>query len=82
MKSVTKKTVEMEIRGAIKKFALVFLCLVVLELVLIGDQVQPVKSLKKKIYMKKLKKIIPLLALVKPKKKLLLIPVSRFLMMD
>lgn len=58
------------------KLALVLLCLVALELVLIGDRVAPVKSLKKKIYLKKLKKLIPLLALVKPKKKILLLPVS------
>lgn len=62
----------------INKLALVLLSIVVLELVLIGDQVQPVKAIKKKIYLKKLKKLLPLLALVKPKKKIILVPVSRF----
>lgn len=60
----------------VQRLALVLLSLVVLELVLIGDRVQPVKAIKKKIYLKKLKKILPLLALVKPKKKLILVPVS------
>lgn len=60
----------------INKLALVLLSLVVLELVLIGDQVQPVKAIKKKIVLKKLKKLLPLLALVKPKKKIILLPVS------
>lgn len=60
----------------INKLALVLLSIVVLELVLIGDQVQPVKAIKKKIYLKKLKKLLPLLALVKPKKKIILVPVS------
>lgn len=59
----------------VNKFALILVCLVVLELVLIGDQVEPIKAIKKKIYLKKLKKIIPLLALLKPKKKILLLPV-------
>lgn len=67
----------MQSRGkTINKLALVLLSLVVLELVLIRDQVQPVKGLKKKIYLKKLKKLLPLLALVKPKKKIILLPVS------
>lgn len=61
----------------INKLALVLLSIVVLELVLIGDQVQPVKAIKKKIYLKKLKKLLPLLALVKPKKKIILLPVSK-----
>ena len=60
----------------INKLALVLLSIVVLELILIGDPVQPVKAIKKKIYLKKLKKILPLLALIKPKKKLILVPVS------
>lgn len=60
----------------INKLALVILSIVVLELVLIGDQVQPVKAIKKKIYLKKLKKLLPFLALVKPKKKIILVPVS------
>lgn len=60
----------------ISRLALVLLSIVVLELVLIGDQVQPVKAIKKKIFIKKLKKILPLLALMKPKKKLILVPVS------
>jgi len=60
----------------INKLALVLLSIVVLELILIGDQVQPVKGIKKKIYLKKLKKLLPLLALVKPKKKIILLPVS------
>lgn len=60
----------------INKLALVLLSLVVLELVLIGDQVQPVKAIKKKIYLKKLKKLLPLFALIKPKKKIILLPVS------
>lgn len=60
----------------INRLALVLLSIVVLELVLIGDRVQPVKAIKKKIYLKKLKKILPLLALIKPKKKLILLPVS------
>lgn len=58
------------------KLALVLISLIVLELVLIGDQVQPVKAIKKKIYLKKLKKLLPLFALVKPKKKIILLPVS------
>lgn len=67
----------MQNRGkVINKLALVLLSLVVLELVLIGDRVQPVKAIKKKILVKKLKKILPLLALIKPKKKLILVPVS------
>lgn len=61
----------------INKLALVLLSIVVLELVLIGDRVQPVKAIKKKIYLKKLKKLLPLLALMKPKKKLILLPVSQ-----
>lgn len=60
----------------INRLALVLLSMVVLELVLIGDQVQPVKAIKKKIYLKKLKKLLPLLALIKPKKKIILLPVS------
>lgn len=60
----------------INKLALVLLSIVLLELVLIGDQVQPVKAIKKKIFVKKLKKLLPLLALVKPKKKIILLPVS------
>lgn len=60
----------------INKLALVLICIVVLELVLIGHQVQPVKGIKKKIYLKKLKKLLPLFALVKPKKKIILLPVS------
>lgn len=60
----------------INRLALVLLSIVVLELVLIGDQVQPVKAIKKKILVKKLKKILPLMALLKPKKKLILVPVS------
>lgn len=40
------------------------------------DHVQSVKAIKKKIMLKKLKKLLPLLALVKPKKKLILVPVS------
>jgi len=60
----------------INRLALILISLVVLELVLIGDQVQPVKAIKKKILVKKLKKILPLLALIKPKKKLILVPVS------
>ena len=60
----------------INRLALVLISIVVLELVLIGDRVQPVKAIKKKILVKKLKKILPLLALVKPKKKLILVPVS------
>lgn len=60
----------------INKLALLLLSIVVLELILIGDQVQPVKGIKKKIYLKKLKKLLPLLALVKPKKKIILVPVS------
>lgn len=68
----------MQNRGKlINRLALVLLSIVVLELVLIGDRVQPVKAIKKKILVKKLKKILPLLALVKPKKKLILVPVSR-----
>lgn len=67
----------MESKGrVINKLALVLLSIVILELVLIGDQVQPVKAIKKKIYLKKLKKLLPLLALVKPKKKIILLPVS------
>lgn len=66
----------------INKLALVLLSIVVLELILIGDQVQPVKAIKKKIYLKKLKKILPLLALVKPKKKLILLPVSSIPVVD
>ena len=62
----------------INKLALVLISIVVLELVLIGDRVQPVKAIKKKILVKKLKKILPLLALVKPKKKVILVPVSQF----
>lgn len=60
----------------INKLALVLLSIVILELVLIGDQVQPVKAIKKKIFLKKLKKMLPLLALIKPKKKIILLPVS------
>lgn len=60
----------------INRLALVLLSIVLLELVLIGDQVQPVKAIKKKILVKKLKKLLPLLALVKPKKKIILLPVS------
>lgn len=60
----------------INRLALVLLSIVVLELILIGDQVQPVKAIKKKIFLKKLKKVLPLLALVKPKKKIILLPVS------
>jgi hypothetical protein len=60
----------------INKLALVLLSIVVLELILIGDQAQSVKAIKKKILLKKLKKILPLLALMKPKKKLILLPVS------
>lgn len=60
----------------INKLALMLLSIVVLELILIGHQVQPVKGIKKKIYLKKLKKLLPLLALVKPKKKIILLPVS------
>lgn len=67
----------MQTKGrVINKLALVLLSIVILELVLIGDQVQPVKAIKKKIYLKKLKKLLPLLALVKPKKKIILLPVS------
>lgn len=61
----------------INRLALVLLSIVLLELVLIGDQVQPVKAIKKKIFVKKLKKLLPLLALVKPKKKIILLPVSK-----
>lgn len=60
----------------INRLALLLLSIVVLELVLIGDQVQPVKAIKKKIALKKLKKLLPLLALVKPKKKIIVVPVS------
>lgn len=60
----------------VSRLALLLLALVLVELVLVGQQVESVKGLKKKIYMKKLKKIIPLLALIKPKKKILLVPVS------
>ena len=63
------------------KMALVFITILVLELVLIGDQVEPLKAIKKKILKKKLKKLLPLLALAKlkmplKKKKIILIPVS------
>lgn len=60
----------------INRLALVLLSIVVLELILIGDQVQPIKAIKKKIALKKLKKLLPLLALMKHKKKLILLPVS------
>lgn len=56
--------------------ALLLIFVVVLELVLIGDQVQPVKAIKKKILLKKLKKVLPLLALAKAKKKIIVLPVS------
>ncbi|KAG9508981.1 hypothetical protein GZH46_02510, partial [Fragariocoptes setiger] len=57
------------------KLALILLSIVVLELILIGHQVQPVKAIKKKIFIKKLKKLLPLLALMKPKKKIILLPI-------
>lgn len=63
-------------RQATNKLALVLLLLVFLELALIGQQVESVKSIKKKILLKKLKKMIPFFALLKPKKKILLLPVS------
>lgn len=58
------------------KLALLLLSIVLLELVIMTDHVQSVKAIKKKIMLKKLKKLLPLLALVKPKKKLILVPVS------
>lgn len=74
---IRRESKKMESRGRmINKLALVLLSIVILELILIGDQVQPVKAIKKKIYLKKLKKLLPLLALVKPKKKIILVPVS------
>lgn len=58
------------------KLAILFLAIVVLELMLVSQhQVSPLK-LKKKIYLKKLKKLLPLFALIKPKKKIILLPVS------
>lgn len=67
-------------KQVINKFALIFLCLVILELVLVGNQVESIKAIKKKIILKKLKKLIPLLALIKPKKKILLLPVSEVIL--
>jgi len=54
--------------------ALVLLAIVLLNLVLISDHITPSEAMLKKKILKKLKKVIPLLALLKPKKKVILLP--------
>ena len=60
----------------INKLALLLLSLVVLEMLLVGGQVESLKALKKKLVLKKFKKLLPLIALLKPKKKIILLPVG------
>lgn len=59
------------------RLALMMLTIIVLELVLIGHQVQPIKKFKKKLYLKKFKRLFPMPSLFKPKKKIVFVPVSQ-----
>ena len=53
-----------------QKTALVFLAIILLELILVAEYVPPCEGkIKKKILKKKLKKLLPLLLALKPKKK-------------
>lgn len=58
-----------------QRTAFLFLSIIVINLILVSDLVTPAHGkLKKKILLKKLKKILPLLLALKPKKKLILLP--------
>jgi len=54
--------------------AILLLAIVLLNLVLISDHVQPSDAIIKKKLLKKLKKILPLLIAMKPKKKVIVLP--------
>lgn len=75
-RSMSSKGNMREKKMLINRVALFLFSLVILELAFSVHQVESIKAIKKKIILKKLKKIIPIWALLKPKKKILLIPVS------
>jgi len=53
-----------------RSFALFFLCLVVLEMILITSHVQQTTAMSKKKKIKKLMELLPMLMMLKPKKKI------------
>ena len=63
-------------QNKVNRLALVLLSIVILEMILLSDQIQQVNAFKKKLSLRKVKKILPLLAFMKSKKKFLFVPVS------
>lgn len=51
-----------------------FIITLALNLVLIGDHVKMAEAIKKKKLMKQIMQIVPLIAMLKPKKKIIILP--------